>query len=247
MMRSRGSAFLLLTAAFLCAVFVALGTWQVQRMFWKHALIERTQTRIHAAPTPAPAPAVWPAVQAQPHDFEYLHVQLQGEFVHAQESLVQASTTQGAGFWVVTPLRLADGTYVLVNRGFVPPERRDPARRGAASPQGPVTVSGLLRISEPVGGFLRKNDPATQRWHSRDVPAIAAAHGLPADQVAPYFVDAGAARVANGSPAKWPIGGLTVVHFADSHLVYALTWYALAAMVLGAVFYIRRSAHNPAS
>jgi surfeit locus 1 family protein len=136
---------------------------------------------------------------------------------------------------------------VLVNRGFVPPERRVVPGRGAASPQGPVTVSGLLRISEPVGGFLRKNDPATQRWHSRDVPAIAAAHGLPADQVAPYFVDAGAARVASGSPAQWPIGGLTVVHFADSHLVYALTWYALAAMVLGAVFYIRRSAHNPAS
>ncbi len=88
----------------------------------------------------------------------------------------------------------------------------------------------LLRLSEPGGGFLRRNAPAEDRWYSRDVAAIARAHGL--DAVAPYFIDADAATAAQaGTP--WPRGGLTVVRFRDNHLGYALTWFALALLVAG--------------
>ena len=87
----------------------------------------------------------------------------------------------------MTPLVRDDGTTILVNRGFVPADKRDPASWGAPNPDR-VTVSGLLRMSEPGGGFLRSNDPAADRWFSRDVAAIAASRGLAA--VAPYFIDA---------------------------------------------------------
>jgi surfeit locus 1 family protein len=232
----------LLAAALLCAGFAALGTWQVQRMGWKHDLMARVQARVDAAPVAPPAPAEWPALQADPQAFEYRRLRLQGEFQHADEALVQASTTLGAGFWVVTPLRLVDGSFVLVNRGFVPPDRRNPASRGAVAPTGPVTVDGLLRTSEPGGGFLRDNDPAADRWHSRDVAALAAARRLPAERVAPYFVDAGSTL----PPGQWPAGGLTVLHFTDNHLVYALTWYVLALMVAAAGVYVLRTARQPA-
>jgi len=87
-------------------------------------------------------------------------------------------------------------------------------------------VTGLLRISEPHGGFLRANQPAARRWYSRDVAEIVKASGV--TQAAPYFIDADATPNAGG----WPRGGLTVIHFANSHLVYALTWFGLAAMVV---------------
>ncbi|KQP38919.1 SURF1 family protein [Pseudorhodoferax sp. Leaf274] len=240
MTRARGLPWVLLAAALLSALFAALGTWQVQRLGWKKALIARTEARVGAAPVAPPALRAWPAIQAAPLEFEYRRLRLQGEFLHADEALVQASTALGAGFWVLTPLRLPDGSIVLVNRGFVPPERRDPAQRGAAAPAGTATVVGLLRITEPGGGFLRENDPAADRWHSRDVAAIAAARGLPADRVAPYFVD------AEGTPAgQWPVGGLTVLRFTDNHLVYAVTWYALALMVAAAGWFVLRTARRP--
>lgn len=232
----RGLAWMLAGAALLTALFAALGVWQVQRMGWKHDLIARVQARVQAAPVPAPAVGEWPAVQADPAAFEYRRLRLEGEFIHTDEALVQALTAHGAGFWVMTPLRLADGRVVLVNRGFVSPAQRDPAARGAPAPEGPVTVTGLLRISEPGGGFLRKNDPAAQRWHSRDVAAMAAARGLPVAGVAPFFVDADAVPQAGAAP----VGGLTVLKFSDSHLVYALTWFGLAAMTAGAGVYLLR-------
>lgn len=222
-------AFLLL----LTAVFLALGTWQVQRLFWKLDLIARVEARIHAAPVPAPARVAWSGVNAK--DDEYRRVTATGLFEHGKSALVQAVTALGAGFWVVTPLRLADGSTILVNRGFVPADKRDPAARAAGEiAAGPVAVTGLLRITEPGGAFLRSNDPAHDRWFSRDVAAIAAARGL-AD-VAPYFIDAD----GTPNPGGLPVGGLTVVAFRNSHLVYALTWYALAAMSAFGVYRVRR-------
>lgn len=229
---------LLALAAALFFGFIALGTWQVQRRIWKLDLIERVEARVHAAPVPAPLPPAF-----DPRDDEYRHVALAGTFLHDQETLVQAVTVLGSGFWVITPLRTEAGT-VLVNRGFVPPEARAPAARGRAAPQGAVRVTGLLRLSEPHGAFLRANEPANERWFSRDVAAIAAARGL--GPVAPYYMDEDAAapdgQAGPGAPPAWPVGGLTVVRFANSHLVYALTWYALALMVAGAAWLVRRAA-----
>ncbi|WP_457332888.1 SURF1 family protein [Rhizobacter sp. P5_C2] len=223
-MRPRRAA-LTAAAALLFAGFAALGTWQVQRLSWKLDLIERVEQRVRAAPVEAPAGPVSAATD------EYRHVVLHGRLLHAQETLVQAVTEQGPGWWLVTPLQQADGRSVLVNRGFVTTESKALASR----PDGDVTLTGLLRLTEPRGGFLRRNDPVAGRWFSRDVEAIAAARGLA--NAAPYFVDADVQTAAG--PDAWPVSGLTVVSFHNNHLVYALTWFGLAAMVAGAAWMLR--------
>ncbi len=208
----------------LFATFVALGVWQVQRLAWKTELIAQVDARVHAAPVPAPGPEAWPTISRERD--QYRRVVVRGVFLHDRETRVQAVTDLGAGAWVMTPMRTDRGFTVLVNRGFVPPERRDPATRAAGQATGPHTVVGLVRLSEPGGGFLRRNDPNTDRWFSRDVDAIAEARGL--SDVAPYFIDAD----VTANPGGWPRGGLTVIRFANSHLVYALTWFGMAALTL---------------
>ncbi|WP_271166364.1 SURF1 family protein [Brevundimonas intermedia] len=204
--------------------FVALGGWQVQRLAWKTELIAQVEARVHAPPVEAPGPASWSALSRQ--DQQYRRVMIRGVFQHEHEVLVQAVTDYGSGFWVMTPLATDKGFTVLVNRGFVPPERRSPADRSSGQLGGLQTVTGLLRITEPGGGFLRANDPAGDRWYSRDVAAIAAARGL--STFAPYFIDAD----VTPNPDGWPKGGLTVVRFPNSHLVYALTWFGMALLTL---------------
>jgi len=233
-------------AAFLAiafAGFVALGIWQVQRMAWKHDLIARVDARVHAAPVPAPPRAQWPTVTEDADG--YRHVSVAGIFVPGMEARTQAVTELGAGFWSLVPLRTDSGDYVLVNRGFVPAGRVEvDAGKATPPPQGRVVVNGLLRMSEPAGGFLRHNDPAQQRWYSRDVAAIAGSHALPAERVAPFFIDAD----REASSTVWPRGGLTVVKFRDSHLSYALTWFGMALLTLAAGAFLfaweRRMRHH---
>jgi surfeit locus 1 family protein len=212
--------------------FLALGTWQIERRAWKLDLIERVNQKVHAAPIPAPK---WHnRLEFSAATDEYRRIHVAGTFSNERETLVQAVTEYGGGFWVLTPFRMQDGAIVLVNRGFVPPDRRKPETRQAGQIEGPTEMTGLLRLSEPGGTLLRANDPAGDRWFSRDVTAIAGAKGV--GPVAPYFIDADAAP----NPGGWPLGGLTVIAFHNSHLVYAITWYALALMVLGGTIYAIR-------
>ena len=216
------------------AGFIALGNWQVRRLAWKLDLIARVERRLQAPAAEAPGRTQWPGLNAA--DSEYTRLCIDGSFLHDRETLVQAVTRLGAGDWVLTPLRTAAGEVVLINRGFVAPGQRAPATRGAGQAPGPLKVCGLLRPSEPRGGFLRRNDAAAGRWYSRDVAAIAAARGLPAADVAPYFIDAD----DTANPGGWPVGGLTVVRFHNSHLAYAITWYTLAMLVAGGAVIVGR-------
>jgi len=218
----------------LCVVFTVLfsglGLWQVQRRAWKLDLIAQVERRIHAAPAPAPGPARW-ANLSQASD-GYRRVRLTGVYDHSRETLVQAVTYLGPGFWVMTPLRTDAGFTVLVNRGFTSLDRKRAETRRAGQTPGHVTVFGLLRISEPHGGFLRRNQPGEGRWYSRDVTEIARAKAVA--NAAPYFVDAD----STPNPGGWPRGGLTAVRFPNSHLIYALTWFGLALLTGGAAVYV---------
>lgn len=254
---------LAILAGLMFAGFFALGTWQVYRLQWKLALIERVDQRVHAPATVAPTVAQWPLVTAEAD--EYRHVRIEGVYLAGADTLTLASLERGIGYWVMTPLCTPDGGIVMVNRGFVPAGaggwRAQPApphvaadacgtavAAAAAAGTPPVPVAGLLRVSEKASA-LRQNEPARNYWFTRDTGAIAAARGLPA--VAPYFIDADAASAAAiklavpGETAQ-PVGGLTVVSFVNNHLVYALTWFALAAMVVGAAFWVVRDGRKKA-
>lgn len=231
-----------------CAGFLFLGTWQVQRLHWKLDLIARVNMRVHAPPAPLPPPATWSAVTAQKD--AYRHVRVTGRFLYGRETRVQATTDLGSGYWLLTPLRQPDGNIVLINRGFIPVDTPADHRDVASESIDPVVVTGLLRITEPGGGFLRHNAPAQDRWYSRDVVAIAQARGLGGAgvAVAPFFIDADANQPAVARPAPGaavsPVGGLTVIRFPNNHLSYALTWYALALMAAGATWWVATDARR---
>ena len=176
---------------------------------------------------------MWSSVSAK--DYEYRRVAMHGHYLHERETLVQAVTGLGAGFWVMTPFQTEDGYEVLVNRGFVLPSHRYATTRSQGQIKGDTIVVGLLRMSEPGGGFLRTNNGSADRWYSRDVAAISAARDL--KLCAPYFVDADALEPA---VAGAPVGGLTVVAFPNNHLQYALTWFALASMLPAGAWLIYR-------
>jgi len=246
--RRRTSPVLALLALLLIVLFAGLGTWQVVRLQWKLDLIARVNARVHAAPAPAPAADRWAGIT--PESDEYRRVTLRGTYLYDLTTPVQALTEEGSGYWLLTPMCTTAGTIVVVNRGFIPAElgarTRYTAQRAQGNPcgdpeQATVEVAGLLRTSERGNAFTRANNPADERWYTRDVAAIAAARGLgAAPPVAPFFVDAAANQNPPGSPDK-PVGGLTVVKFPNSHLVYAVTWYALALMVAFAWWWVVRT------
>ena len=243
------SPVLAVLALLLIVLFAGLGTWQVYRLQWKLDLIARVEARVHAAPAPLPSRTSWAGIT--PESDEYRRVKLRGTYLYDLTTPVQALTEAGSGYWLLTPMCTAEGTIVLVNRGFIPAElgarTRYAPQRATEHPcanAGPgADITGLLRTSERNGAFTRTNDPAANRWYTRDVAAIAAARGLDEFNPAPFFVDAAAGQNPPDSPDQ-PVGGLTVVKFPNSHLVYAFTWYALALMVAAAWGWVARRGND---
>jgi surfeit locus 1 family protein len=226
-------------ASLVClAILIGLGTWQLERKAWKEALIDRIVARSRIEP-PAPLPA-FDAFDPAKDEFE--RVRATGRLLHDKETLVHGLAPGDMpgralqGYYVVTPLRLDDGRTVLVNRGFVPTELKDPGRRAAGQVEGETTVTGMLRQSEARAMFVPAPNPATGEWFNRDVPGIAAAKGL--GPVAPYLIEADATPI----PGGWPKGGQLRVDLPNNHLQYAFTWFGLAVCLVGvfAAFALRR-------
>ncbi|SMH58848.1 SURF1 family protein [Azospirillum agricola] len=207
------------------ALMLGLGTWQLQRMGWKAELMERVRERVSAAPAPLPA------VLEDPAAWEFRPVTVSGRFLNDKDLLLLARPRQGqAGYEVMTPLQRADGGVVLVNRGFVPMDRRDPASRAAGRVEGETSLRGIVRLPQPAGLFQPGNSPGAEVWLRADPPAMAAALGLPAvaPVLAPVIVEALPGQVPGGLPA----GIEPRVELPNNHLQYALTWYGLAATLV---------------
>jgi surfeit locus 1 family protein len=203
-----------------------LGLWQLQRLAWKEGLLAQIAARRDAPPAPPPPRSEWAGLK--PDDYDYRPVVLRGIFDHSKESaLFRASATGaaggGAGYEIVTPLRLDEGGVVFVNRGFVPAEKQDPSSRPQGQVAGEVVVVGLMRRPESRNLFTPPDEPDHNLWFTRDPAALAAHWGL--SDAAPFSVDAD----ATPNPAGWPKGGATVMTIPNNHLSYALTWFALAA------------------
>lgn len=217
---------ILLTCLFsLCLLFSGLGYWQLERRDWKLDLIAHVEHQLRQSPVPAPGPEAWQGLTERD---AYRRVSLTGRYQHEAETRVQAMTRHGSGYWLLTPMIVERGFTVLVNRGFVDLEHKRPKSRQGRQPADSLTITGLLRLSEPEGRLFQDNRPGEDRWYSRDVAAIGAARDLDAARLAPYFVDA----AASASSQQWPIAGLTVTRQRNAHLVYAITWFALAVMCL---------------
>jgi surfeit locus 1 family protein len=206
---------------------LGLGTWQVERLSWKTALIAARDAALAAPAVPLPESSD----EALPLDFH--HVTAHGAFEHDKELYIGAFDSRDVeGFQIVTPFRLDDGAVLLVNRGFVPTRRKDPSTREAGQIAGPVDITGILRHADPPRGLVvPQNRPGDNFWFYVDIPAMAATRDL--DRVLPFYLEAGPAA----NPGGFPIGGQTRVSLPNDHLQYAITWY-LFALTLTVIYFI---------
>lgn len=215
-------------------VLVALGTWQLQRLQWKTELIAERTAR-------AQGPAIaLPLSLESAEDLEFTLVEVTGSFLHDKEMHLGARTRRGnVGFDIVTPLVLEDGRALLVDRGWVPPERRDPASRLEGQLEGRVTLRGLLRTGGWKGyDFVKpENRPAENFYFWMDLPEMAEQAGLERP-ITSLYLAAGPAE----NPGGFPIGGQTRIDIPNDHLQYAVTWYLLAVSlaVIYFLFHYRR-------
>ena len=205
---------------------LTLGTWQLQRLYWKEALVEKLQTRAAAPPVALPKK---PADLADLDSLEYRRVRVSGTFAHEKEfHLVYRSLNGNPGVHVITPLIRADGDagggggVILVSRGWVPFDKKEAANRLQGQIKGAVTIDGIVRLVKGQGRFTPDNEPKKNFWFFIDPPAMAAARGLPLQPN--FYVQADNKNV----PGGFPLGHQWTLKVRNDHLQYAITWYALA-------------------
>jgi surfeit locus 1 family protein len=229
---------------FSLVILLTLGTWQVERLHWKEGLLADIAERRSA--DPAPLSEIEQRAAAG-DDIEYRRIALSGTFDHTRERHFFATFEGRTGFYVYTPLTLADGRKIFVNRGFVPYEMKEPATRAAGEVSGEQAITGYARakLSGKPSMLVPDNDLSKNIFYWKDLDAMAASTGL--SDVIPFFVDVDAS-VSN--PGGWPKGGVTQFELPNNHLQYAATWYGLAAALLAVVFAMwwrsRKSASSPA-
>nr|WP_210303275.1 SURF1 family protein [Rhizobium aethiopicum] len=233
------TGILVLTAL---AILVALGTWQLQRLHWKQGLLADIAARQAAAPVPL---ADIEAMAASGGDIEYRKVTAIGRYINNKERHFFATWRGQTGFYVYTPLELADGRILFVNRGFVPYENKEPEMRMQGQLTDQQTVTGLARakLAGKPSWLVPDNDIAKNIFYWKDLDVMAESVGLEKARVVPFFVDAD----STPNPAGLPIGGVTQVDLPNDHLQYALTWYGLAAVLVTvvAISWFRKEVKTP--
>ncbi|WP_430440450.1 SURF1 family protein [Shinella sp.] len=241
--KSRGVA-ILMGAAFVVAlaILLSLGTWQLQRLYWKEQLLSDMAARRIAAPVSL---ADIEAMAARGEDIEYSPVTVSGVFANNKERHFFATWRGQTGYHVYTPLQLADGRFLFVNRGFTPFEAKEPEMRKQGQLTGLQSVTGLARarLAEKPSSIVPDNDLSKNIFYWKDLDAMAATTGIPADRLVPFFVDAGDAP----NPKGLPIGAVTQFDLPNNHLQYAVTWYGLAAALVGVGLFavLRRKTARP--
>lgn len=222
--RRRAALWLLLFGVPALSVLLVLGTWQVERLAWKENLLASIETRVGSEPRSLQDIQTRFATEG---DVEYWPVTLGGEYRHEGERHFFATHEGRSGYYIYTPFELQNGRYVLVNRGFVPFELKDPAGRAEGQVDGWLTITGLARnpLSEKPSWVVPDNDVAGNVFYWKDLPVMAESSGVgtPGDYLG-FFVDANDAP----NPGGLPVGGVTLIDLPNNHLQYAVTWYGLA-------------------
>jgi surfeit locus 1 family protein len=217
-------------------VMLGLGVWQLQRLQWKSEIMERIAERT------AQEPVTFDKLNDDPAKDEYIRVRLHGSFVHDKELYLAArSRNNNVGFHVITPFVLTNGMAVLVNRGWVPSERKDPAKRAEGQIKGETDVTALVRLTQKQGMMQPDNDPVKNVWFFIDVPEMKKASGVATE--IDYWFEAD----ATPNPGGFPIGGQTRISLPNDHLQYAVTWFvfAITLTVIFLIYSYRRRDPGP--
>jgi surfeit locus 1 family protein len=207
-------------------VSLGLGIWQMERREWKHDILDRIATNQAAAPI-----TLDELLGGDPLRFEYGRVKVSGTFLHDKEFYLAARSLKNTvGLQVVTPLKTDDGRVVLFERGWIPQEKKDPARRTEGQLAGKVELTGIVRRTQEQRQFAPDNVPERNVWFHVDVPLMRSmAGGKPDPKLDTFFLEAD----ATPNPGGVPVGGQTRLDIPNDHLQYAITWFLIAAALAG--------------
>ncbi|WAQ86666.1 hypothetical protein PtA15_7A394 [Puccinia triticina] len=205
----------------------ALGTWQVQRLSWKKDLIKDLENKMALEPIGLPKhinPKVIP-------EFEYRKVKLRGRFDHAKEIFIESRTREAElGYHLITPFYPDNGGEpILINRGFIKREFKNPQSRPLSRESADIEVVGMLRKQENKSFFQPSNSKGSNQWYFVDIQEIADHLGT-----SPILVDA--ITYANSGKLKemaskgLPIGRSPQISLRNMHATYIATWYGLSAI-----------------
>jgi surfeit locus 1 family protein len=209
---------------------IGLGVWQINRLEWKEGLI----AEIEAANARAPRDG-WPATPEEAATLGWRRVQVAGEFLHDKELHLAARYYHSQlGYHILTPFRLEDGRVLLLNRGWVPVEGKDPALRAQGQVSGPLSLLVQVRTDNDRNYFTPEGDAAKNIWFWRDIPRMREATGLPLE---PVTADVLHANVPGGYPASSD----GEIRLRNDHLGYVITWFslAIAAAVMFVLYHLR--------
>lgn len=242
-----------LVIAAMAVVMVNLGLWQLRRLHQRLQNNAAIEARMNAAAVPLDEALARFDVHApltDPTSIAYRHVRVSGRYDAADEVLLRSRSEGGhPGFHVLTPLVLPDGRALLVDRGWVPYTDSEPPLPDAAPAADQVTLTGLLRLSEPEPfGFFKSispQDPATG-------PLTKTFYANPQRLQAQFPFELIDAYLELGSQQPPQTGELPVPPDAPvltngPHLSYAIQWFSFTAIaVVGfAVVLERRSREGP--
>lgn len=212
----------------LCAVpaliiLLMLGSWQVQRLFWKTEIITEYKERAMSAPQALPSGTV------SLDEYRFQRIELTGKFHHDKELFLVGRTYEGnAGFHVVSPFRTSDNKLLFVNRGWVSEAYRAPEQRPFSVQDEVVTIQAIMRAPQRKGYFVPENEPQRGFWFTLKPEEMAEFHQLD-NIITSFYAD----QIRQGEVITLPIAADLKIDVPNTHLNYALTWYGIALSLMG--------------
>ncbi|GHJ45515.1 SURF1-like protein [Catellatospora sp. TT07R-123] len=215
-------------------VMVLLGRWQWSRYELRSAINDRIDASTVVAPVPVRDVLGAPGT-APDADHAWTRVTATGQYDPSQEILLRNRTVEGeVGYEVLTPLRLPDGTALLVDRGWVKPNPHgiDIAPDVPAAPAGTVTVVGRVHLSESSPGAIQQR---LGRWETRRAAVGPIAAKLPYPVLGAYVL------ADSGTPGAQGLTAIPVGHEnAWLNLGYAVQWWIFSVGALVGVALLAR-------
>jgi len=236
-----GYIFLVVPATTFC-----LGVWQYNRRQWKFDKIAELDQKVKRSD-----PISLPENLEECSDLEYMRVKIKGKFDNSKEifigprSLLDVhggssgfgviSSGDKVGWHVVTPFQIEGGPRILINRGWIPRTKMDPAQRKEGQLEGTVELIGILRHDEETSSLTPPNKVESDSWYSRDISALASR--LNTEKV---FLDLDGESSRYAADRGGPVGGQTRISLRNDHVQYMLTWWGitLATSILWAKRFI---------
>ena len=198
-------------------VFIALGTWQIIRLNWKNNLILEIENSLKNPPVQL----------SQSNQQNYLKIKTSGRVDFEKQIYLYNLNDSGTpGFEVLNPI-LIDGENYLLNRGWIPFEKKDSPEINILNQN---NIEGTLKTQGRKNIFKPDNDIKENYWFSLNREDISKFTGKEFSKYIIYL---------DGN-YQFPRPKKITANISNNHKKYAMTWFSLAISILLLYLYFRK-------